>query len=115
GQRAVVGVDADAAGGVLGGGADGALQRDAHVEDGPLHAVVQAGGAAGDDAGLVGQGGAGPLDGDGLAAQTVLPVGQAAGHHAVGDQDDPVVPKGVEGEPDHGRVDVDAVGDQLDL
>ncbi len=35
-----------------GGGADGALQRDAHVEDGPLHAVVQAGGAAGDDAGL---------------------------------------------------------------
>ena len=41
----------------------------------------------------------GPGDGDGLAAQAVLAVGQAAGHHAVGDQDDVIIPKGAEGEP----------------
>lgn len=58
-QGAVIGINAQAAGGVLAGGTDGAFQRDAHVQYGPLHAVVQAGSTAGDHAGVLGQGGTG--------------------------------------------------------
>ena len=64
---------------------------------------------------MLGQGGAGSLDRDGLSAQTVLAVRQAAGHGAVRDQAYAVVPEGVEGEPHHGGVDVHVIGDQLHL
>ena len=52
---------------------------------------------------------------DGLPAQAILPVRQAAGHGAVGDQAYLVIPEGVEGEPHHGGVDVHVVRDQLHL
>ena len=77
------------------------------------HAVVQAGGAAGDGVGVLGQGGAGAAHRHGLAAQAVSAVGQTAGHHAVGNQHHVIVTEGVEGEANHSRMDVHAVGDQL--
>ena len=57
----------------------------------------------------------GALDRNSLSAQTVLAVRQAAGHGAVCDQADAVVPEGVEGEPHHGGVDVHVIGDKLHL
>ena len=64
---------------------------------------------------MLSQGSAGSLDRDGLSAQTVLAVRQAAGHGAVCDQAYAVVPEGVEGEPHHGGVDVHVIGNELHL
>ena len=43
GKTAVIVIHADALGGGLAGGADGAFQRHIHLQHGTLHAVVQAG------------------------------------------------------------------------
>ena len=113
-QGACPAVDADGLGGVVGAGPHCVRQGDAELDRLP-QAAHQASDGACQRLGMAHDGGPVAVDLDLLASEGILAVGHAGGPQGVGDQDDPLLAEQLEGQADHGAVDVDAVADQLRL